>query len=124
MAESKRVTPRQAKAIPKILEGRTCEEGCQAAGISKGCFYKWMQSETFRSEFERQRGKLVEAAMGLLVQNVGRAVETLVGVLDSGDGRLKRLAANDVIEHYLKHRELADIEKRVAAIEGRLDAGK
>jgi len=81
-----------------------------------------MKQETFRAEFESQRQKLVDAAMGLLAQNVGKAIETLVGLLDAGDGRLKRLAAKDVIEHYMKHKEFSDIEKRIEAMEERLQA--
>lgn len=120
MAESNRLTARQAKAIPNILGGKTCEEGCQAAGVSKACFYKWMQNETFRAEFERQRQKLVETAFGTIAQNIEKAASVLVGLLDGQDGRLKRLAANDIIAHFLKHKELAEIEKRIEAIEGAL----
>jgi hypothetical protein len=117
MAETKRPTGRQAKAIPKILAAKTCEEGCQAAGISKACFYKWMKQETFRAEFERQRERLVEAAFGLIAQSIEKAASVLVGLLDCQDGRLKRLAANDIIAHFLKHKELTDIEKRIEVIE-------
>jgi hypothetical protein len=117
MAGPKPLTARQAKAIPKILDSRTCEEGCHAAGISKACFYKWMQNETFRAEFERQRDRLVEAAMALLVQNIGKAVSVIVELLDHSDARLRRLSAKDLIEYYIRHKELADIEKRIEVIE-------
>jgi hypothetical protein len=123
MAASKPLTPRQARAIPKILSGRTCEEGCQAAGISKACFYLWMQQEAFRTEYESQRQRLADVAMGLLVQNVEKAVSVVVDLLDHSDARLRRLSAKDLIEHYLKHRELADIEKRLEAIERQLPSG-
>jgi 3-polyprenyl-4-hydroxybenzoate decarboxylase len=39
-----------------------------------------------------------------------------------GLARLKRLAANDIIAHFLKHKELAEIEKRIKAIEDRLES--
>ena len=49
-----------------------------------------------------------------------RAVSILVVILDTTDDRIRRLAANDIIEHFLKHRELAESEQRIAAIEQRL----
>ena len=114
------LTARQVRVIPKILGAKTCEAGCEAAGISTACFYKWMQDAGFRTEFERQRDRLVEAAMGLLLQNVNRAVSVHVELLDHSDARLRRLSAKDLIDYYLKHRELAEIEKRLDAVEARI----
>lgn len=80
-----------------------------------------MKQETFRAEFESQRQKLVDAAMGLLAQNVGKGVETLVGLLDAGDGRLKRLAARHILDQHVEFRELDDLTRRIEAIEERLE---
>jgi hypothetical protein len=38
--------------------------------------------------------------------------------------RLKRLTCNDIIEYILKHKEVEDLEKHIAAIEERLKAQK
>lgn len=81
-----------------------------------------MKDEAFAAEFERQRSEIVEAAFGMIAQNIEKAVSTLVGLLDSKDERLKRLTANDVIGHFLKRRELVDLEHRLARIEQRLEA--
>ena len=118
---AERLTTKQLKAVPKILAARTYEEGCKTAKISKTTFYDWIQNETFKAEFERQRAELVDTAFSQIAQNIERAVSTLVGLLDATDDRLKRLAANDVIGHFFKHRELAEFEERIAAIERRLD---
>ncbi len=115
------LTTKQLKAIPKILAARTYEDGCKAARISKTCFYDWMQNDVFKAELERQRNELVETAFAVVAQNVERAVSTLVGLLDTTDDRIKRLTANDLLNHYLKHRELADLEGRITAIEERLE---
>jgi hypothetical protein len=53
-----------------------------------------------------------------------KAVETLVAVLDHKDDCLRRLTAKDVIEHFLKHKELRDLEERIAAVEQRLEGQK
>ncbi len=41
-------------------------------------------------------------------------------MLDSKDDKLKRLTANDIINHVLKHKELAELEQRLEALENRL----
>ncbi len=63
-------------------------------------------------------------AFGVLSQGLTKAVETLLGLLDKKDDRLRRLTAKDIIEHFLKHKEAKELEERVAAIEERLDERK
>jgi hypothetical protein len=50
-----------------------------------------------------------------------KAVENLVGLLNHTDDRLKRLACNDIIEYILKHKEVEDLERRITAIEEKLN---
>jgi hypothetical protein len=44
--------------------------------------------------------------------------------LDDSDKRLKGFAAKDVIEYFIRPKELEDLEKQIAAIEERLKAQK
>jgi hypothetical protein len=44
--------------------------------------------------------------------------------LDDSDKRLKRFAAKDVIEYFIRHKELEDLEKRIAGIEQRFNEGR
>ena len=117
MAEETNLTTKQAKAIPILLAAKSYEQGCEAAQSSKTCFYEWMQNEAFKTEFEHHRNELVEAAFGMIAQSIEKAVSTLVGLLDSSDERVKRLSANDIINHFLRHKELHELEKRIEAIE-------
>ena len=121
MAEETKLTPKQAKSIPILLAAKSYEKGCKSARISKTTFYKWMQDEGFAAEFDRQRSKIAEDAFGMIAQNIEKAVTTLVGLLDTGNERIKRLTANDIIGHFLKHKELKDLEERIQRIEERLD---
>ncbi len=122
MADDKKLSTKQLKAIPKILAARTYDEGCKAAGISKATFYTWMQDEAFKAELERRRNELVETAFAMVTQNVEKVVSTLVALLDAADDRVKRLTANDIIATFLKQEELAEFEERIAAIEAQLEA--
>ncbi len=41
-------------------------------------------------------------------------------MLDGSDARLKRLVCKDIINHVLKHKEVAELEQRIEALEDRL----
>jgi len=72
------------------------------------------------SFLDRQRDELVAQGLALLAQSVVKAVETLAGLLDAGDGRLKRLAARDILDQHGKFRELDELSRRIEAVQGRL----
>jgi len=122
MTEEAKLTTKQTMAIPVLLAAKNYEEGCKSAKISKTTFYTWMQDEDFAAEFERQRNEIVEAAFSMIAQNIEKAVSSLVGLLDTGDDRVKRLTANDIIGHFLKHRELRALEERIGRIEEQLES--
>ena len=120
MSEAK-LTDRQIKAIPHVVAASTYTEGCQKAKINKTTLYKWLKEPEFKAELDRQRDDVAAEAFGVLSQGLTKAVETLVGLLASKDDRLKRLTANDIIGHFLKYKELKELEERVEAIEDRLN---
>ena len=120
MPEETKLTAKQVKTIPILLAAKNYEKGCKSARISKTTFYKWMQGEGFAAEFDRQRNRIAEAAFGMIAQNIEKAVGVLVGLLDTGDDRVKRLTANDVIGHFLKHKELDDLDERIQRVEQQL----
>ena len=119
--EKIKLSRRQLKAIPFLIGSPTYTQGCEKAKINKTTLYKWLKNPEFRTELDRQRSEIVEAAFGMIAQNIEKAVSTLVGLLDTGDERVKSLTANDIVNHFLKRRELVDLEERIERIEERLE---
>ena len=117
-----KLTTRQVKFLPVLLASPTYTHACQVGRVSRETLYEWLRQPTFKAELERQRDDLVAQGFALLSQSVGKAVETLVGLLNAGDGRLKRLAARDILDQHAKFRELDDLTQRIEAIEGRLQS--
>ena len=111
------LTERQIKAIPFFISAPTIEAGCKEAKISKNAFYEWLKNPIFKAELNRQRDFVVDEALDTLKNNMTEAVRTLVDLLASDSGHLKRYVANDIINHVLKYRELKGIEERLAVIE-------
>ena len=118
------LTARQTKVIPFIVSSPTYTEGIEKAKVSRKTFYSWLKQSEFKAELDRQRDEVGAEAFGILSQNLNRAVETLVSLLNSSNERVRRLTAKNMIEHFLKHKELKDLEGRIAAIEARLSERK
>ena len=119
--EKKKLTDRQLKVIPIIVTSPTYSEGCKKAKLNRTTFYEWMKKPEFKAELDRQRNEIAAEAFGVLSQGLTKAVETLVSLLDNKDDRLKRLAAKDVIDFIIRHKEIEDLDQRLAAIEQQLD---
>jgi hypothetical protein len=110
------------KFLPVLLASPTYTQACQAGRVSRDTLYEWLRQPQFKAELERQRDEFVAQGFALLSQSVVKAVETLVGLLDAGDGRLKRLAAKDILDQHTKFRELEDLTRRIEHIEERLES--
>jgi hypothetical protein len=115
--EKTELTARQLKAIPVIVASPTYSEGCKKAKINRTTFYKWLKIPEFKAELDRQRDEIAAEAFGVLSQGLTKAAETLVGLLDSKDSRLKRLAAKDVIDFIIRHKENEDLDERLKEVE-------
>lgn len=120
----KKLRDRQIKAIPHIVSNPTFEQGCKKARINRTTLYKWLKIPEFKAELNKQRDEVAAEAFGVLSQSLTKAIETLAGLLDNKDDRLKRLAAKDVIDFIVRHKENEDFDKRLTAIEQRLSEQK
>jgi len=119
--EKTKLTNRQLKAIPIIVTSTTYSEACEKAKLNRTTLYVWLKQPEFKAELDRQRNEVAAEAFGILTQSLTKAVEALTGLLDTQDERLKRLVCKDIIEHFLKHKEVTELEERITAIEARLD---
>ncbi|NIP28938.1 MAG: hypothetical protein GWN55_04405 [Phycisphaerae bacterium] len=118
------IAPGGFKAIPFIITSPTYTEGMKKAKVNRRTFYKWLKEPIFKEELDRQRNEVATEAFGVLSQNLTKAVETLVALLDNRDDRLKRLTAKDIIDFMIRHKEIEDLDERLAAIEQRLESRK
>ena len=119
-----KLTEKQLRAIPFIVSSPTYTEGCKKAKLNRATFYEWLKDPEFKTELDRQRDEVAAEAFGVLSQGLTKAAETLVGLLDNKDNRLKRLAAKDVIDFIIRHKENEDLDERLTAIERQLDSQK
>lgn len=108
---------RQLKAIPLLIGCDTVEDAARKTGVSKGTLYEWMKQEEFNKAVSSARKKLLDKAMNKLMSASMKAVITLEKLLDAESESVRRAAANDVLGHILKYRELSEIEDRLETVE-------
>jgi transposase len=118
------LTTKQIRIIPYLLETPSIEQGCKRAKVSKATVYGWLKNETFRGELRRQREEMIERALDSLKANISRATETLVKLLDSDKETIQARAAEDIIEFTQKALEHEELEKRIDALEERVNQKK
>jgi len=108
---------RQLKAIPILISCDTVEEAAQLIGIARTTIYSWLEKEEFKQAVTSARRKLLDKAMNKLLNVSMKAVRTLENLLDADSESVRRAAANDVLGHLLKYRELTEIEERLESVE-------
>jgi hypothetical protein len=115
------LTEKQRKAVISILEAKSISEGVKKAGISRTTFYEWLKTPGFKSEFSRQRNELIELGLDELKAATGEAVKVLKGLLGSKNEGIRFRAAESILTHVEKFKELEEIEKRLTEIETALE---
>jgi hypothetical protein len=108
---------RQLKAIPILIGCDSVEDAARKTGVAKGTLYSWMKEEEFNLAVTSARKKLLEKAMNKLTNVTMKAVITLEKLLDAESESVRRAAANDVLGHVLKYRELTEFEDRLETVE-------
>jgi hypothetical protein len=114
-----RLSSRQKKALPFFISSSSETEACRLSKVSKQTFYEWLKNPLFKSELERLRNELINEAVTNLKANIGKAVNTLVILLDDTNSQVRRGAANDILNHIAKFKELQELEGRIENLERR-----
>ncbi len=116
-SNSVKLTARKKHAIPLVMAARSIEEGCRTAGITRQTWYNWMKDEGFVNEVYRRRERVISEALDRLRTSVAGAVEGLVDLVHAEENNIRLRACGEVLDYFMKARELEEIERRVAVLE-------
>ena len=97
------------------------DRGADGAVAPRKISHPFLKDPAFKAELDRQRKQITAEAFGVLSQSLTKAVETLVVLLDNTNDRLRRLAAKDIIDFIIRHKENEELEERIAALEQKLN---
>lgn len=114
------VSPRQARAIAALLEGKSQEQAAAAAGVTSRTLRRWMddrENRTFSDTLRQAEGEHISATMRRLLVLSDMAISTLAaGMRGNAAGPAIR-AADLSLAHLARLRELHELEARVAELE-------
>ncbi len=114
------LSPRQIKALPVLAAIPNCEEACKKVGISRNCFYEWLKNPLFKEALNKLRNEIVQEAITQLKANSVKAAITLVSLTARTENpSVQRAAANDILNHVMKFKELLEFEERLSELEKR-----
>lgn len=108
---------KQLHAVPHLVGCETVEEAARKAGIARGTLHGWLKNEEFQEAVHEARKRLLDRALHRLSNICLKAVNTLERLLSAESEAVARAAANDILGHALKHRELSEIEARLESVE-------
>lgn len=112
------LTHKQRQALPIVASVGNREEAARRAGISKDCLYRWLNEKPFRDELDKLQNEIVTDSYGFLKAAAIRAVGTLINLTARSDApSVQRAAANDILTHTMRFKELMEVEKRLAEVE-------
>lgn len=111
------ISPKQAKAIPILLSSDCIEVAAKQAGVTKNTIYTWLKQPDFNQALADARKKLLDKALDKLTGISMKAVNTLEQLLNAESEAVRRAAANDVLGHAIKYKEVAEIETRLESVE-------
>ena len=118
-----KLNAKQTKAILLLIEGKTPEEVSRVLGIHSRTLYRWLEKDIeFKKAFQEAKISIFNEALENLKSLSREAVNTLRDLLTSRHKDTARLgSAKTILELALKQKELEDIEKRIEALEERLE---
>lgn len=111
---------RQARMIAALLDpaNKTQDAACQAVGVPVRTLQNWLLEADFQDALRSAEGQLVNHAARRLLTLTDDAIEALHDNLGEFSKPAHSLrAAELVLSHVLKWRELQDLENRIAALE-------
>jgi HEAT repeat protein len=108
----------QLRVMPYLLSNSCVARAAEEARVSPKQVYRWLQeSKPFRDELRSRQMAVADAAMSNLLSHIQKAVDTLVGLLDSDKPTVRRAAARDLLDMALKLKAVDDLEKRLEQLE-------
>jgi DNA-directed RNA polymerase specialized sigma24 family protein len=118
-----KLNAKQTKAILLLIEGKTPEEVSRVLGIHSKTLYRWLEKDIdFKKALQEAKISIFNEALENLKSLSREAVNTLRDLLTSRHKDTARLgSAKTILELALKQKELEDIEKRIEALEERLE---
>jgi hypothetical protein len=117
MAENVAISPKKLLALQAFARGAKAAEAAEAAGVKMRTIERWRHEPDFVDGLHNVQDAVMQAMSSHLLGLCHRAVARLEELLDSPSEAIKLRAAVQLIDGFMKWRDLADVESRLSNIE-------
>lgn len=105
-----------------LARGLTNQEAARQTAVSVRTITNRLADPAFCSRVRELRQEMICRAAGSLADALGEAIDTVRNLLLSADPRVRLGAARTILEQGVRLAEVADLEGRLAELEGRVEA--
>jgi len=93
------VTPKQNRALIKLLAGGTDAQAAKAAGVNRRTVFEWRHDDpVFATEYRSRQEAIFDRAMRGLMKDVDKAARTVSTLTDARDESVRLRAAESIID--------------------------
>ena len=120
------ITRNQNRAITALLANATVTDAAAQTGIGHRTLCRWLaEDNAFQAALAQAEGRAIDAATRHLVSLADQAINVLRQTMldDEVSATVRVRAAQSVLDHLLKLRELRNVEQRLTKLEEALYAG-
>jgi DNA-binding NarL/FixJ family response regulator len=122
MAGSARhLTPKQTRAVAALLTGKKLSDVAAELGISERTLRAWRQLPGFVAALRAGRQEILDATLGVLLQQAPKAALTLFTLQDCDEPTVRARAALGVLDRVLKAVEVTDLNEQLAELRSRIE---
>jgi hypothetical protein len=114
-----KLTRKDEQAIAALLSFPTIGEAATAVGISESTLWRWLKNPVFAQAYREARAAAVSQSLARLQQVSSKAVDTLEDVMKDTEAphAARVTAAKTVLEMAVKGTEIAELQRRLQALE-------
>ena len=105
--------------LAALLQGGSIRKAASLVPCGVTTIRERLRNDDFRRQYDALKGELLQEAAGELSAKMGAAVERLSEIMDNADNSaaVRVQAAGELLRQGLKYAAVAEIERRVAALE-------
>jgi hypothetical protein len=103
-----------------LAQGQNAKSTALACQVTDRTVRRKLADPEFRTLVARLRGELMTRALGRLADNMTRAADAIVGLLESDDARLRLRTARALLSLGLRLRDSVDLNERIHGLEDEL----
>jgi hypothetical protein len=114
-----KLTRKQQVVIVALLQSDTIRAAAQTAGIGEATIFRWLQNHDFQCAFRDTKRLVVEQAVTNLQRACGKAVETLLTIMQDADNpaTARVSCAKAILDTAIKAVEIDDLASRIERLE-------